>query len=293
MKRQLLVLLLFSVSFAEAQIGARRATTVVRTEAVPPDIAVVDPHADFPLRVHLFNARWGGFAMRYHGYGSGNLIDPTHLQGFNFAFECDVPFTPNTGPADTYQARQKKSPSQLEILIVDVAGRHVQTCTLLLAFEARPFTDKNHAHYDHGVSSSLRVPWTDPDFAYEMPDPDYPIQFHVIDGHRTEDAHSDHGFGIANLSTPGADLQGAEYNYDCGRGFITSSQYDNYYQGRWTKPGQRLELLLQRPGSDKVDQCTVTIAIKANPYPEPHRSEQQPIDSSAPVAPSNPPGTDL
>ena len=296
MKGQLLVLFLVSAAIAGAQNGARRAAQGVRPEAMQPDIALVDPDPDFPLRVHLFNVRWGGLADRNHGYGTGNLIYPTHLQGFDFAFECEAPFTANAAPADAYQARLKKSPYQLEILTIDVAGKHVHTCNLHLAFEARPFTDKNRAHFDHGVSSSLRVPWTDPGFAYEVPDQDYPLQFHVIDGLRKEDSLGDHGYGTANLSAPGKDLQGVEYNYDCGRGFITSSQIDNYYEGRWTKPGQRIELLLQRPGSGKVDECTITVTLKPDPYPEPHRRSQEPVDRSVPaevirpVVVSSPPG---
>jgi len=276
MKRLLLVPVCFLTSFALGQV--LRLPRPAPPPPEQPDIALPDPDPAFSLRVHLFNVRWGGLGTRNHGYGSGNLIDAARLQGFNFAFECEVPFMPNAAPADTYQARWKKPSYQLEILTVDVQGAHVHTCTLQLALESRPFDDINRAHYEHGVSSALNAPWSDPDFAYEKPDPDYPLQFHVIDGRRTVGRPSDRGWGNANISdpAPGTALQGADYNYDCGHGFITSSQIDNYYQARWTKPGQEIELLLQRAGSDKVDTCKVAVQLKPDPYPEPRLRAQVP-----------------
>ncbi|ADW70724.1 hypothetical protein [Granulicella tundricola] len=276
MKHSLLALSFLIASMAHAQYGVRR--TVYHPEKLLPDVPVTAPDAAFPLRVHLFNVRWGGLGSRNHGYGTGNLLDAANLQGFDFAFECGVPFTPNADPADTYQARWKKSPYQLEILTTEAGASFTRTCTLNLAMEARPFTTANDAHFSHGVSSSLRTPWLDPGFAYEGPSTDHLIQFHVLDGQRQEDSFGDHGWGIANLvdPQPGSVLQGADYRFDCSRGFVTSSQLDNYYQGRWTRPGQKLELLLQRPGSDKVDRCTVSVALRPDPYPERRSRAQNP-----------------
>jgi hypothetical protein len=262
MKRHLLLAVLALAPCACAQ--------PVAAIALNPNVPVAEANPAFPLRVHLFSVRWGGLSYRNHGYGQGNLLSPSSAQGFDFGFECEVPFVPNEAPTDTYQARWKRQPYELEILTAEVGSGHTQTCKLDLALEARPFDPSNRAHFDHGVSSSLRVPWQDPDFAYEGHAPDFPVQFHVIDGQRKEDNYGDHGWGTANLfdPAPGTPRQGADFQYDCSHGFITSSQYDGYYPARWLKLGLQLELLLQRPGSDKIDKCTVTVTLHPDPYPE-------------------------
>jgi hypothetical protein len=238
---------------------------------IAPNVPAIDPNPAFPLRVHLLTARWGGIASIYHGYGSGNLLDGSGPRGFDYGFECDVPFVANQGE-DTYQARWKGSPYQLEILMVEVgaARPHTHTCALQLAARRQPFEPENTASLPHGVSSSLSKRWRDPDFAYEEPAPDYAVRFHVVDGLRDEDGSGDHGWGTANISEPGAGgkVEGAQYRYDCWYGFLTNSQLNGFYQGHWVTPGRKLQVLLQRPGSDKVDKCTVVVNVQAQPYPE-------------------------
>jgi hypothetical protein len=244
----------------------------VRPGAVPPYVPAVNPDPNFPLRVHLLTARFGGLANNYHGYGSGNLLGDRAALGFDYGFECDVPFVANQTPDETYQARWTNSQYGLEILMaeVGVAQPREHTCTLRLATKKRPFEPANTAALSHGVSSSLRKRWQDPDFAYEETQLDYPLHFHVVDGQRTEDDAADHGWGTANLSDPSAraPLQGAEFSYNCLYGFLTNSQLTGFYQARWVKPGSELEVLLQRPGSDKVDKCKVEVNLKPQPYPE-------------------------
>jgi hypothetical protein len=241
----------------------------VRPGAVPPDVPVANADPSFPVRVHLLATRYGGFAGVYHGYGSGNLVDAQGAAGFDYGFECDVPFVANAIPQETYQARWK-GPFKLEILTTEIGAQpHFHTCTLDLAMEKRPFEPANTAALSHGVSSALRKRWQDPDFAYEESAPDYPIHFHAVDGQRQEDEFGDHGWGTANLAEPGAPaVVGAEYTYNCSYGFITNSQLSGFYQGRWVKQGVQVEVLLQRPGSDKVDKCMVDVTLQPQPYPE-------------------------
>ena len=263
------ILSLFLATFAVSQMRRNQAPPSP-TQTLNPDIAVTTPDPAFPLRVHLFDVRWGGLGYRNHGYGIGNLLEPESVQGFDFAFECDAPFQANVTPADTYQARWKKSPNQLEILTAEVGGKYTHICKLNLALETQPFSESNRVRFIHGVSASFRNPWTDPGFAYEGPAPDYPLHFHVVDGQRQEDANGNHGTGTANLTTPepGSTVQGAEYKFDCERGFVTSSQLASYYPARWKKPQQTLELLLQRPGSNTVDHCIVTVALRPDAFPQ-------------------------
>lgn len=269
MKRRLPVALLALLPFAQAQYRIPRYAPVP-VSPVPPDVPVADSDPNFPLRVHIVTTRWGGLANRNHGFGTGNLLDASHPQGFNFGFACDYPFVENQVPSDTYQARWKRSPYQLEILTGEVGGKHIHTCALHLALEAKPFDAANAVRFAHGVSSSLHVPWQDPDFAYEEADADYPVQFHVLDAQRTEDMSGDHGWGTANLidPAPGVAPAGAEFRYDCGHGFLANTQIATYYQGHWVKPGEKLEILLQRAGSEKVDKCTVTVALRPYLYPQ-------------------------
>jgi hypothetical protein len=271
MKRLALVAFFVVTSVASAQLGGP-GVTPVRPGTLPPDLPAVDSDSSFPLRVHLVTARWGGIAAVYHGYGSGNLIERSSTKGFDYGFQCEVPFVANQSPGETYQARWKSSPYQLEILTVEPGvDRRPHICTLRLATKDRPFEPVNTAALSHGVPSSLRKRWQDPDFAYEEPQLDYPLHFHVVDGQRTEDATTDHGWGTANLSES-AQLapEGAEFTYTCAFGFLTNTQLTGFYQGRWVKQGSEIEVLLQRPGSDQIDRCTVEVSLKPQPYPQSH-----------------------
>jgi hypothetical protein len=263
---------LCSVSQSDAQ--RRISLYPLRPGQVPANFPSMEPSPDFPLRVHLLTARFGGSSGVYHGYGSGNLLDANGAQGFDYGFECDVPFVANESSSDFYQARWKGSPYKLEILTaeVGVAQPREHTCILRVAMEQRPFEPLNTATLSHGISSSLRKRWQDPDFTYEQPEPDYPVHFHVVDGQRTEDDFADHGWGAANLSDPTGqtDVMGADFAYTCSYGFITNAQIASFYQARWVNMGSEIEVLLQRPGSDKVEKCRVQLTLKPQPYPESH-----------------------
>jgi hypothetical protein len=279
MKRWVGLVLVGLTAVAPAQVLRIPRRVPVRTDKVAPDVPAMDADPAFPLRVHLAVAKFGGAGSRYHGYGSGNLLDAKGPEGFDYAFDCEVAFVPNGAPDETYQARWRKQGYELEILMNDAGTRYVDTCALRLAMKERPFVPEDTARMVHGVSSSIVVPWHDPGFAYELADPDYPIHFHVLDGLRMEDNAGDHGWGTANLYDPavqGGPLQGAQYTYDCGRGFLTNSQLSGFYQGHWVKPGAELEVLLQRAGSDKVDKCKVRVNLQAQPYAE-VRGMQEPV----------------
>ena len=243
-------------------------------ERVAADGPVQMPDPNFPLRVHLVVARFGGTGGRYHGYGSGNLMEAGAATGFDYGFECSVPFIANQVAEETYQARWTEQPYRLEILTTEIGGNQPRehACTLRLAMRQRPFVRANSVMQTHGVSSSLRVRWEDPEFAYQERDAEYPMQFHVVDAERSEDAYADHGWGTGNLIDPidpGAQstIEGVEYHYDCARGFLGNLQVEEFYQARWLTPGSKMEVLLARPGTGKVDRCTVEVVQQPQPYP--------------------------
>jgi hypothetical protein len=278
-------LLLLAATTTQAQYGLRRFPPAP-TQKFAPDVPLTDPASDYPLRVHIFTAKFGGTNARNHGYGTINLIDPAAPKGFDFGFECDFPFIPNSTPTETYQARWHKQPFELEILTLALDTNKAHTCRLKLAPENIPFDATNLVKFTHGVSSSLRIRWSDPDFAYEVADPDYLVQFHVLDTERREAPRDDVGVGTANLFDPQgkpATLQGAEFHYECNYGFLANSQRTTYYQGHWVKPGHELEILLQRPGTTKVDKCIVDLTFEPQPYPE-RRTASTPKAPNAPPA---------
>jgi len=289
MKPWFLIAIFAFPSFAPAQYGLGRLPPVPLS-TLPPDIPVLDPDPSFPLRVHLFTARWGGKGSSYHGYGNGNIVDANVTQGFDYAFECGLPFVANESPSENYQARWKHSPFQLEILTGQLGTDRAHTCNLSLALRARPFDSTNTVSAPRGVPSSLRAHWQPPDSAYEDPAPDYSVQFHVLTGFRSYDSTIDQGWGTANISDPAPQkvLEGADFHYDCPHGFFANSQLTDYFQGHWIKTDKKLEILLQRPGSDKIDRCTVEVALKPQPYPERHPLRQAFTPSAAPVFPSPP-----
>jgi hypothetical protein len=290
MKFSALLALLILCPVVHAQGGLN--LPPVRPGAVPPYLPFQTRDPNFPLRVHLLTARFGGVSGFYHGYGSGNLVGAGAKLGFDYGFECQVPFVANESPDETYQARWTNSQYGLEILVAEagVAQPREHTCTLRLAVKKRPFEPVNTAALSHGVSSSLRKRWQDPDFAYEEPALDHPLHFHVVDGQRTEDDHADQGWGTANLTDPAAQTSvvGAEYTYNCSYGFLTNSQLSGFYQARWVQPGSELEVLLQRPGSDKVDTCKVEVTLKPQPYPQSHHILLNTQVYTAPAQPTPP-----
>jgi hypothetical protein len=260
------ILLAIALPFLTTQ--AQIARSVIPTRPPIPDVPITDPDPAFPLRVHIPITQWGGIATSTHGYGTLNLLDPTHPQGFDFAFSCTYPFHHNQLPDDLYQARWKHQPYELEILTGDIASNHAHTCTLHLAPEPEPFRAANAIRLPRPVKANPRLPWMDPGFAYQVPDPDYPLRFHVADAVRNEDSSGDHGYGTANLADPTSSIPptGADFRYDCYHGFMANSQRTTFYQGHWIIPNQKLEILLQRPGTDKVDRCTVSVALKSQTY---------------------------
>jgi len=267
----------------------------------PPDVPLPDPTPDFPLHVHLIATRYGTDTIRayrtvqgelhggpgylrptgsYHGYGSGNLLSEP-LRGFDYTFDCPAPFTENTQPQDFYQARWKKQDQSLEILMQPVGSDHDEVCELKVAMKAHPFNPAQAPTIWSNVPLSSSDQWENPDVAFTDPDPDYPVHLHVISSFRRFSRTGFEGYGSANLV--GDVPQGLDFTYSCGRGFLFNTQQDEYFQGYWVKPNQRLEILLQRTGSDKVDRCDINVTLKNAPYQNTATATQP---QSAPTRPA-------
>ena len=271
--------------------------------SAPPDVPLADPTPEFPLHVHLISARFGADTMRayrslqgelrggpgylqatgsYHGFGSVNLLGDSP-RGFDYAFDCGVPFVENRQPQDFYQARWKKQDQQLEILMQRIGSDHYDICELKLAMKPHPFTDAELSRIRNNSPIPRTERYEDPEVAFTDPDPDYPVHLHVLTTFRRYGAGRTDGYGTANLV--GGKPQGVDYTYSCAHGFLVNTQADESFQGHWVKPGQRLEILLQRIGSDRVDRCELRVTVKDAPYPAPHIEVEAPAGRPVLVRP--------
>jgi hypothetical protein len=104
----------------------------------PPSDPATVPNANYPVHVHIIIAKASGGQGDYHGFGRGDILNPT-LQGFDYTFSCGQPFNNNRLPNEFYQARWKKNNEKLEILLQPIGSNHINRCELNVALKARPY----------------------------------------------------------------------------------------------------------------------------------------------------------
>jgi hypothetical protein len=246
-----------------------------------PDIPATAPDNDFPLKAHLLGVRWSGAGADYHGFGIGNLTEADQTHGFDFSFECSVPFDGNTDPAVVFQAAWRKPGYEMEILLARVGQDRQDVCRLKVVMLQQAI-DPAQVRLSHAGPGPLPGPrWQAPDAPFTDPDPDYPVRLHVITSTRRDTAGGSQGWGTANLLDP--PVRGADYTFSCGYGFLPSTMPGDVYQGHWVKPDQELEILTQRMGTDKVDRCRLRLTVLPQPYSnrsaasQPASRNQQPV----------------
>jgi hypothetical protein len=105
------------------------------------------------------------------------------------------------------------------------------------------------------------TPPADPAMA---PNPDYPVHVHIFIAKANGGQGDYHGFGRGNIL--GTDLQGFDYTFSCPQPFNNNRQSAEFYQARWKKPNEKLEILLQPIGTNRINRCELNIAIKPHPY---------------------------
>jgi hypothetical protein len=112
-----------------------------------------------------------------------------------------------------------------------------------------------------GVAGQAEPPGT----AATKPNPAYPLRIRVLSqGGRVHNQFGTHGFGRADLM--GTPIRGMDYAFDCYTAFLHNGPPDEFYQGKWKKPDQEIEILVQRVGSDHIDKCTIKVTLKSQPY---------------------------
>ncbi len=96
-------------------------------------------------------------------------------------------------------------------------------------------------------------------------DPDYPLRVQVAQtGSNSAGFRKTTGYGHGNVLGP--PLEGFDYTEDCNQPFSSRPEADQYFRARWKKPGQRLEVLIQVMGSDRVTACELKVAMQDEPY---------------------------
>jgi hypothetical protein len=121
---------------------------------------------------------------------------------------------------------------------------------------------------------------TPPSDPATAPNPGYPIHVHIFIAKSSGGRGDYRGFGRGDILGP--TLQGFDYTFSCGEPFNTNGQPSEFYQARWKKPNEKLEILLQPIGSSHIGRCELSIALKARPYG--HYTNPQP--NAQPTAPN-------
>jgi hypothetical protein len=96
------------------------------------------------------------------------------------------------------------------------------------------------------------------------PNPDYPVHIHIIIAKSSGGNGDYHGFGRGDIL--GATLQGFDYTFSCGQPFLNNSIDAEFYQAKWKKPNEKLEILIQPIGSNHINHCDLNVSLKDKPY---------------------------
>jgi len=111
-----------------------------------------------------------------------------------------------------------------------------------------------------------------PDGPSMTPNPDYPVHVQILATKAQNGRRGAHGFGRANIVGPPA--KGIDFTYDCAEPILNNGERE-FYQARWKKQDLKLEILMQRIGSDHIDKCDLEVAMKDVPYAPPSKPSKQ------------------
>jgi hypothetical protein len=96
------------------------------------------------------------------------------------------------------------------------------------------------------------------------PGKSHPIRVRIFGVNWNYDRVEFAGYGRTNIVGP--PLQGFDSNFLCDGPFLHNAQEGEFYQARCKKYDQRLEILTQRVGGDKIQKCELKVTIKDWPY---------------------------
>jgi len=103
-----------------------------------------------------------------------------------------------------------------------------------------------------------------PDVPATAPNPDFPLHLRILRNRWNYVGGAYEGFGRADLL--GDKPTGLDYTFACGEPFLHNAQPSEFYQARWKKQDQKLEILMQKVGSDHLQKCELKVTLKPEPY---------------------------
>jgi hypothetical protein len=96
-------------------------------------------------------------------------------------------------------------------------------------------------------------------------DPNFPLRVQLAQtGMESDGTRLRTGYGHGNVLGP--PVQGFDYSQDCNQRFALRPEENQYFRARWKKAGQRLEVLIQVMGSDKIVACELKVAMQEEAY---------------------------
>ena len=113
-------------------------------------------------------------------------------------------------------------------------------------------------------ASPLLAQVVPPDVPATAPNPDFPLHLRVFHTRWSHTRGIYEGFGRADLL--GDKPTGVDYTFECGEPFLHNKQPSEFYQARWKKQDQKLEILMQKVGSDHLQKCELKVTLKPMPY---------------------------
>jgi hypothetical protein len=125
-----------------------------------------------------------------------------------------------------------------------------------------------------------------PDVPATAPNADFPVHVRILQNHWYYIDRSYQGYGRGDILGPNP--VGFDFTYYCGQPFMNNEQRGEFYQGRWSRPDQRIELLLQKVGSQHLQHCEIKITLKPEAYGR-YDANGVPLSETAPAAAVPPP----
>jgi hypothetical protein len=101
-----------------------------------------------------------------------------------------------------------------------------------------------------------------------QPDPGYPVHVRILLAKSLGTNGTYHGVGSGNIlaTAPGMPVRGFDFTDSCSTAFNPNDQPDEFYQARWKKDGQKIEILMQRIGGSRTSRCELNLTLKDRPY---------------------------
>jgi len=111
------------------------------------------------------------------------------------------------------------------------------------------------------LAQSMTAP---PDVPATDPNPEFPLRLHIFHIYWNHVSGIYEGYGRGDLL--GDKPTGLDYTFSCSEPFLHNAQPSEFYQARWKKQDQKVEILMQKVGSHHLQKCELKVTLKPTPY---------------------------